>query len=156
MSNEITASEPKKAEKLTITLTDARPVTITKDLWPIIAESSWKDWDNTYESQANRTWSAWLKVRQHADGRTIVYGGYSHTTQFQNESGESYRDGERVDPSAEDYPESERAANYWLGEEIIGAIKRVGETLQGRSGSEHFADLIAECIADLPAEEIAE
>lgn len=141
--------------KLTITLTDARPVTITKELWPVVAEASWKDHDNQYESQANRKWSAWLKVRQHADGRTLVYGGYSYSTQYQGESDESFRDGERVTPSAEDYPETARG-NYWLGEPIIAALKRVGATLQERSGSEHFADLIAECIADLPAEELAE
>ena len=150
------STETKEAvKKLTITLTDRPPVKITEADWPVIADGSWKDWDNTYEFQANRTWAAWLKVRQHADGRTIVYGGYSYTTQFQNESGASYREGQMITPSAEDYPEAAQG-DYWTGQTVIDAIHAVGERLAERSGqAEHFADIIAETIADFPAQELS-
>lgn len=131
------------AKRLTITLTDARPVTIREDHWPILSCSVWVDHDGQIECQANRQWKAWLKVRRHADGRAIVYGGYSYDTQWQGERDASYRDGIRLTETRPDMSD------------IIGAIREVGTTLGERSGSEHFADLIAECIADLPAEELS-
>ncbi len=106
----------------TITLFDRQPVRIRVDDWAQIASA--KDWDNQYEFQANRTWN--LRVRQHADGRAVVYGTYS--TQFQ---------GER------DRAGGELLAN---GADIAAAIRRVGERMQ------FGADLIDECIADLPAQ----
>ena len=109
------------SDTLTITLTETRPVQIVKDDWPIVARA--KDWDNEHEFQANRTWR--LTVRQHEDGRCIVYG--VHTTQFQNES--DRRGGVIVDSLDE-------AAN---------AISEVGEHL-GFS-----QELIEACVADLPA-----
>lgn len=114
-------------KKLTITLTDRRPVTVDVDVWPIIAKA--KDWDNQHECQANRTWV--LTVRQcqtDGDDRCVVYGTYD--TAWQNESGR--RGGEIVD-SLDDVP---------------AAVKRVAEYLQFES---RLAD---ECIADLPADEI--
>jgi len=147
-----TATENKK---LTITLTDRPPVKINENDWPVRASASWKDWDNTYECQANRTWSAWIKVRQHIDGRTLVYGGYSYTTQFQGESDASYRGGQMLTPNETQYPIAQRNEDHdWAGPEVIAAIREVGERLLERSDCEHFSDLIAECIADLPAEEI--
>lgn len=114
-------------KKLTITLTDRRPVTVDVDVWPIIGST--KDWDNQCESQANRKWT--LIVRQcqtDGDDRCVVYGVY--TSQFQSES--DRRGGEIVD-SLDDVP---------------AAVKRVAEYL----GFEpRLAD---ECIADLPADEL--
>lgn len=129
--------------KLTITLTGRRPVAIIKDQWPIIAAASHKDWDNQYEFQANRTWHYDLKVRQHKDGRTIIYGIYRYDTQCQGESDAAIRGGEMV-----------------TKEETIDAIKRVGKWMADNLPSGHadeaeiFIRLINECIADLPAEEI--
>lgn len=114
-------------KKLTITLTDRRPVAVDIDVWPIIAKA--KSWDNQYECQANRTWT--LTVRQcqtDDDDRCVVYGVYS--TCFQGES--DRRGGEIVD-SLDDVP---------------AAVKRVGEYL---GFGESLAD---ECISDLPADEI--
>lgn len=112
------------SEKLTITLTGRAPVTISKETWPVIASA--RDWDNTYESQANRTWR--ITVRQHEDGRTVVYGVY--TTQWQGESGR--RGGELLE----------------TGADIVAAIQRVAEYL---GFDQRLTD---ECIADLPAEEL--
>lgn len=114
-------------KKLTITLTDRRPVTVDTDVWPIVAKA--KDWDNQHEFQANRTWA--LTVRQcqkDGDDRCVVYGAYD--TNWQNESGR--RGGEIVD-SLDDVP---------------AAVKRVAEYL---GFEERLAD---ECIADLPVDEL--
>lgn len=129
--------------KLTITLTGRKPVTIVKDQWPIIAEAGDKNWDNQYEFQANRTWDYDLKVRQHEDGRTIIYGIYRYDTHFQNESGAGIRGGEMV-----------------AADEVISAIQRVGKWMADNLPSNHadeaeiFNRLVNECIADLPAEEL--
>ncbi len=64
-----------------ITLTHQAPVKIDPDRWPLIAEGEDCD-DRAHPFQANRQW--WIKVRQHADGRSIVYG--AHTSNFQGES----------------------------------------------------------------------
>ena len=111
-------------ERLTIRLTDRAPVCVRKDLWPLIASA--KDWDNQYECQANRTWH--LRVRQHADGRTLVYAVYD--TAFQHER--SLAAGELL------------AA----GEDVAAAVRRVGEEIGAH------AAVIAECIGDLPAEDL--
>ena len=112
-------------EKLTITLTGRPPVKIAKDEWPIVASGdSWSG--GGCEAQANRTYK--IKVRQHADGRAIVYGVFN--SQWQNE--DDRRGGELL------------AA----GEDIAAAIERVGDDC----GITESA--IRACIADLPAEEI--
>jgi hypothetical protein len=64
----MTTTTPKK--KITISLSDALPIRIVDDDWPIIA-SGW-DHDGKVACQANLEWS--IRVRRHADGRTIVYG----------------------------------------------------------------------------------
>lgn len=111
-------------EKLTITLTDRAPVTIVKDQWPVIASST--DYAGEVEAQASRTWR--MTVRQHADGRAVVYGVY--TTRWQGESG---RRGGQLLAS---------------GADLIAAINAVAEDL---GSPERVART---CIADLPAEEI--
>src|SRR5216684_1858168 len=106
-------SDEKKT--LTITLTGRAPVTVDKAEWPIIASS--KRHDGQVEVQANRTWR--LAVRQHADGRAIVYGVYD--TNWQGAHGK--RGGELL------------AA----GDDIPAAIARVAEHV----GCEDIAD---ECV----------
>ena len=111
----------------TITLTDRPPVTIREDDWPIIAAAKW--WDNTHECQANRTAS--LRVREHVDGRRIVYGVLD--SRFQHERGA--RAGRLVNPPTD------------FLEGTINAIHDVAELIG-------HPELAAECIADLPAVEI--
>jgi hypothetical protein len=117
--------------KLTITLTGRAPVMIDKEKWPEIASS--KDWDNQHECQANRTWK--LTVRQHEDGRAIVYGVYR--SQFQGEAVK--RGGELLDTNR---------PGTGTEPDIPGAITRVAEYLGFDQG------LADRCIADLPAVEI--
>lgn len=113
--------------KMTISLTNHRPVTIDRDVWPVIASA--KDHDNQYDFQANRKWS--LTVRQcqtDGDDRCIVYGIF--TSYFQNES--DRRGGVIVD-SIDDVP---------------AAVKQVAAYL------DFDVRLADECIADLPAIEM--
>lgn len=134
--------------KLTITLTGRPPVKITKDEWPVIASAEDSEHDNQYEFQANRkaTWK--LIVRQHADGRTIVYAMHSYLSQYQNESGRSVRGGELLT-----VPDGDTAS-------IIEAICRVAAEIEVRmpEGEQWstgvFPRLAHECTADLPAVEI--
>ena len=130
----------------TITLTDSRPVTIDEDDWPVTASSGWGDYDNQYEFQANRTADAGLKVRQHADGRVIVYGTYRYTTQFQGEDDVRAAAGTVLDEGSDD-------------SNIITAIRETTDYLSSyESLPENWQPdwrlLADECIADLPAEQL--
>lgn len=112
------------AKTRTIPLTDRPPVRIREDLWPTIAVA--KDYDSEFECQANRTWA--LRVRQHQDGRAVVYGSY-----------ETRWRGERDITAGE---------LLTAGDDIPAAILR---TAQAIGASDRLAQ---ECIADLPAEEL--
>jgi hypothetical protein len=139
--------------KLTITLTGKPPVKITKDEWPVIASADEKEFDNQYEFQANRTATWKLIVRQHDDGRTIVYAIHSYSTQFQGESGRDLRGGELLtvkDAMAECVGDAAP---------IIDAIFRVAAEIESRMpegqwSTRIFPRLAHECTADLPAVEI--
>ncbi len=107
----------------TITLTDRAPVRIREELWPQIAHGNWGD-NAAIPQQSNRGCD--IRVRQHANGRAIVYA--KSWSQWQGERG--WSGGELL------------AA----GEDIPAAIQRVGADIS------HLA--VRECIADLPAQEI--
>lgn len=57
-------------KKRTITMTDRRPIKIVEDDWPVIAIAKWCS--NYPECQANE--EAAIRVREHSDGRRVVYG----------------------------------------------------------------------------------
>ena len=68
-------------KKLTIRLTNRRPVTVSSAEWPVLAQASGDDWsggpDYARHEQALRQGELTqyhLTVRQHADGRALVYG----------------------------------------------------------------------------------
>jgi hypothetical protein len=109
----------------TITLTDRAPVEIVEADWPTIAQAYYGD---NEPNPPNRTWR--LKVRQHADGRTIVYG--VHLTAYPDES--SLRAGYL--PDADGLPDA-------IG--LIDAIHRIAEEIDAPGW------MAARCIADLPA-----
>lgn len=111
----------------TITLTDRPPVTIREDAWPVIATAKW--WDNTYECQANRTAS--IRVRQHADGRRIVYGVAD--SQWQGERGAKAGILIRIEDDLLDNGETVRAIRFVA--DLIG-----------------YPELATKCVANLPAE----
>lgn len=125
----------------TITLTDRAPVKIAEEDWPVIAHGSYYDHDGQVAAQANRSWRCTIRVRQHEDGRSIVYGTYDYHTTWQGARGADGRAGELL------------AA----GDDLVGAIRRTAATLDAITGGEytaHIGEAERSCIADLPAEEI--
>lgn len=133
--------------KRTITLTDRPPVVIEEDNWPMIASASYHDYDGQYEFQSFRHWRGFLGVRQHADGRAIVYAtcsaegcGSSSTHEYRLKGGELLA----------------APTTTTTTKKIIAAIHEVHRGIAGREDMIHesWANLADECIADLPAEEI--
>lgn len=122
----------------TITLTDRAPVEIVDSDWPIIAQA--RHHDGVIEVQATRKW--WMKVRQHADGRVIVYG--AHLTQWQGEV--DRRDGEVLDEIRMPATATSRSSRRRTARVLVAAIRKVGESL-GAPGP-----LVRALIADLPVE----
>lgn len=108
-----------------ITLTARPPVKIKESEWPVIASSDWCD-NPQIPSQANR--KAWLKVRRHDDGRTLVYGGAESAWQGERNA----RGGLLLDKDAD----------------VAGAIYQVATDLG------YVEQLAAHAVGDLPAEEI--
>lgn len=128
-----------KPKARTITLTGKPPVKIREDEWPIIAGGNYEDYDNQYRFQANRTTDLDIRVRQHADGRAIVYGVYDYSTNFQHERGKVQRVGYVVD----------------AGGDLVAAIQQVGEDLTERDVDAAIVrDVVNDCIAELPAKEL--
>lgn len=122
-----------------ITLTNQRPVKIREDEWPAIAEAS----GDSFKGDVGRYEEAihqgecdkyTLKVRQHKDGRCIVYGVTLGAIPEwkQPAGGKSYRGGELLEK----------------GEDVIEAILRVGKDCR------IVDSVIQECIGNMPPEEL--
>ncbi len=128
-------------KKIKVTLSDASPVTIDPELWPIIASADW--FNGQHDFQANYTRR--IVVREHEDGRRLVYGSYDRgpggaRIEFRGaEAGYLLDD----DGYGSDEPRLKKAKE----EQTIRAIRRVA----GAIGDD---ELGAECIGDLPAQEI--
>jgi hypothetical protein len=124
----------------TITLTDRPPVKIRDDAWPVIAEASgdsYRGGDYARRNQARHQGEVdkyTLKVRQHEDGRTLVYGilDAANAAWGAPAGGEDHRGGELLE----------------AGADIAAAIRRVGESCDLPDS------IIRECIAALPPEEL--
>lgn len=124
----------------TITLTDRRPVSIDEADWPIVAKAtgdtySGADYARHQQARAQGEIDEYsVRVRQHADGRAIVYAVVlaAASVWHQPAGGIDHRGGVLLDSGAD----------------IAAAIRAVGEA----AGIP--AHTIAECIADLPAESI--
>lgn len=142
-------------KKRTVTLTGRPPVRITEADWPVIAIGSGDshgggDYSRRQQALAQGEVDRYaIRVRQHEDGRTIVYavldaaGAAWHAPA----AGIDYRGGELLDADADGDP-AQSLARIRSGRRVVEAIQRVG----------HAAGLpdavIRECVADLPAEEI--
>lgn len=126
----------------TITLTGRPPVKVREDEWPRIAEGRYEWRDGEYRPQATREVDLWIRVRRHADGRAIVYGGYSYESAWQHEENRRVRVGIMTQPD----------------DDLASAIERVGGELADRitdaPKAGRLRDVIDECVADLPAEEL--
>lgn len=113
----------------TITLTGRPPVRVSEDVWPIIASA--RRHDGKVECQANHCW--YLTVRQHADGRTIVYASEQAGSGGVYQGYEGATAGEVLD----------------AGQDVASAIIRVGTDARCSRA------MIDDCIADLPAEDLS-
>lgn len=135
------------AKTRTVTLTDRPPVKIREDEWPSIAMGEADDDDSTQPGNPpNREWSRTIRVRQHADGRALVYGIYDYSTCWQGERGAGAKRGVLL------------PAGTTL-EAIIAAIRSVGADLATaedeadcRAEAHRWREAVQSCIADLPAE----
>lgn len=114
----------------TITLTDRGPVKIREDQWPEIASASERpgSFVNGTPKPDYETDCYTLRVRQHADGRAIVYGVVDASTAWTGTEG--WRGGELLE----------------AGADIAAAISRVGAGMP--------PSVVRECVADLPAVEL--
>jgi len=133
----------KNTKKLvrTITLTDRAPVKIVDDEWSIIAGDS--DHDGQVESQANHIW--WIKVRQHADGRRIVYGRLGEGCGGAHIGWHGWAGGYLIRGIQD--PRASTGVMMPDDDGTIDAIHQIAE------GIEH-PEMAARVIADLPAEAI--
>jgi hypothetical protein len=116
-------------EKIKITMSERRPLSIDPEQWPVIARVDRHD--GVVECQANHEWT--IRVREHADGRRLVYGW------LRAGNGGVYAG----------WRGAEGGFLVLAGDEgeTVRAIRRIG----GIIGDDKMSD---ECIADLPAEEI--
>jgi hypothetical protein len=136
---------------ITITMSETAPVKVDPEQWPIIASAETHDGKVVY--QANTEWV--IEVREHADGRRLVYGSQSagRGGQYAGYRGKDAGYLIAVDTQVEGHgsPDDMRRAyaarDKVREEQTIRAIRRVA----GVIGDE---DLGAECVGDLPAQEI--
>ena len=114
----------------TITMTGRPPVTIREDQWPVSARAAERPGSerNGTPVPDDETDRHVLMVRQHADGRAIVYG---------------IVDGATAWTGTEDWRGGEVLAT---GADVAAALKRVGED------GGILRSVIRACIADLPPE----
>src|SRR5208282_4361155 len=122
--NTMTTTESIKPKVRTITLTGRPPVRVREDVWPVIASA--RRGDGVVECQDNHRWN--LTVREHADGRRIVYGSETSGPGGVYQGYEAARAGELVEP----------------GEDVAEVVRRVGKRARCSE------PMIDECIADLP------
>lgn len=107
------------------------PVSIEHTEWPFLTQAAARD--GTYPSQT----SWFLGVRLHGSGQMIVQAAYHYA-----DEGIRLRRGELLEPGAE----------------VVEAIIRVAQDIQARKhhgdDAGRWDELLAACIADLPALEL--
>jgi hypothetical protein len=138
-------------KSITITMSETAPIKIDPAKWPKIADASNHDGHDGLECRANTKWS--IIVREHEDGRRIVYGWQDSGPNGQYAGFRPKHAGYLVALSVDGHgsPEDMRRAvagrDKAREEQTIRAIRLVA----GVIGDE---DLGAECVGDLPAQEI--
>lgn len=138
-----------ETKMITITMSETAPVKVDPEQWPVLASAARHD--GKVKCQANTEWV--IKVREHADGRRLVYGsrlagGGGQYAGCRKDAGYLIS----VDTQVEGHgsPDDMRrayAARDVREEQTIRAIRRVA----GVIGDEDLGD---ECVGDLPAQEI--
>ena len=129
-TRETTTMTDQAKQTITITMSERRPLRIDPEIWPVIARAKWHD--GQYDFQANTV--RLIKVREHSDGRRIVYG-------LQKAGGGGQYVGTRNPEGGFLVSLSDQRED-----ETVRAIRRVA----GIVGDDGLGD---ECIADLPPED---
>lgn len=130
-------------KKITITMSESRPLKIDPAAWPKIASAS--KHDGRVECEANHEWD--IRVREHKDGRRIVYGAYEAGNGGVHIGFRAKHGGFIIDPKTESIPGENASRTVPDEEETIRAIRRVA----GIIGDDAMGD---ECIGELPAQEL--
>jgi hypothetical protein len=124
-------------DKIKITMSERRPMSVSKAEWPSIAYG--EDFAGQYDFQSFD--GARIRVRRHADGRAIVYGYAGDWDGGGRQSRENRKAGFLVQASEP-------------GEALVRAIRRVAGILSETECVGEMAHAAARrCIADLPEEE---
>lgn len=126
------------SKRITIPLTDRRPVSISEDEWPLIVRVSGDSCeirdparhDQAVEQGQADTYE--MEVRQHADGRTLVYGRFDEAQWSESDHPGPSHAGGLVEP----------------GGDVVTEIRNVGDKLYLSQ------TLIADCIAGLTPQEL--
>jgi hypothetical protein len=127
-----------------ITLTGRPPVTIDEDKWPMIASACDDEYDGQYRFQANCVSEWFVGVRQHEDGRALVYATYSYTTNLRRNRDYAIKRGVLL-----------AAADMAAICDAIGTVCRdIADAKHDGDDAGRWPTLADECIADLPAEEL--
>lgn len=111
-----------------ISLSDRSPVKVDPAEWTVISSDS--EHDGEVQCQANHEW--WIKVRRHADGRTIVYGALESGNGGTHAGWRGSHAGYLLAADAHE-------------EDVVRAIRRVAGVIED-------AKMSANVIAGLPAE----
>jgi len=130
-----------KTATITIKLTNARPVTIDKNDWPVCASACYSWFDGEFECQANRTRDGFLEVRTHEDGRILIFARANTSSNWRGE-GDTHSHAGIILGVADDRSD----------DSVIQSILTVA--IDCADGSAEWEHLAADCIADLPAEVI--
>lgn len=136
---------------LTVTLTNAPPVSIIKAEWPVVASAdiSEHDGDSGLEIRANRVTKRRITVRQcnrpGESGRWLVYGVWSFDSNHPNEKSSEERAGEYLDPGI---------AGITTLDMVVTSIRNVARSLYSQTDDPIFEKLARECVAELPAKAI--
>ena len=128
-----------ETKTIQITMSERRPLKINPEHWPIIARADRHD--GKIEFQANRVWR--IIVRQHADGRRLVYGWLGRGNGGMPIDWRGAAGGFVVEPARRISTEP----SFPNDDATIRAIRRIGGIIEDEQ-------LAADCIADLPAEEL--
>lgn len=119
--------------KTQIAMTGRRPVSIDKEDWPLVSKAEWHN--GQYDFQANEIRR--VVVREHADGRRLVYGLHDSGPGGTNIGFRSKHAGFLVEANCNSVDE----------QSTVHAIRKVADII----GDERLGE---ECISGLPSEDI--
>lgn len=144
----MTATDTTTEKRLVVHMTGRRPISIVRDDWPLIAWGVEEEYNGQVRDESHETGDASIRVRQHSDGRLLVYGAFAYVCGHPNSPSH--------DASA--------GAIYPAGSDIAEAIDEIVETMHAKLAKqsrgqyvpcETLIDRAAQgCLADLEPEAI--